>query len=49
MGLTVVEPHGLKVVVGGGWIEIDSAPGRGTRIQIYLPVAYGDGLDGTKT
>ncbi|KQW82969.1 hybrid sensor histidine kinase/response regulator [Brevundimonas sp. Root1279] len=38
LGLSMV--HGL-VAQSGGWMEIDSAPGEGARIELWLPVALG--------
>jgi signal transduction histidine kinase/CheY-like chemotaxis protein len=39
LGLSTV--HGL-VQQAGGFIEVDSAPGRGTRVNVYLPVHEGE-------
>ena len=36
LGLSVA--HGI-VADHGGWIEVESTLGRGTRFRIYLPVA----------
>ena len=40
LGLSMV--HGL-VAQSGGWMEIDSAPGEGTRVDLWLPVAAAAG------
>ena len=42
-GLGLPMAHGI-IAEHGGWIEVESTPGRGTRFRIYLPAARAMGL-----
>lgn len=43
-GLGLSQVYGL-VQTNGGFIDVDSAPGEGTRITLYLPRLHADGFD----
>jgi signal transduction histidine kinase len=40
LGMSIVNQI---ITMAGGFLQVDSSPGEGTRIRLYLPLIAGDG------